>query len=216
MASRTDIEQRFWQRFAGRYDQFIARTLRDSYTRLFELLHQHVHPEDRVLEVATGTGLIALAIAGQVKEVEAVDLAPEMIRVAQEKQERMQTVNVRFSVQDICDLRFDPGAFDVAIASNVLHLLFYPEQALQEMGRVLAPGGRIIVPTFCHGEDIRTHFLSRVMGLAGFKARHRWSFGQFCQWVESCGYRITFAEKVQGSIPLAFVVAEKKEEDKVA
>ncbi|MBK8045063.1 MAG: hypothetical protein IPK21_21900 [Haliscomenobacter sp.] len=78
------------------------------------------------------------------------------------------------------------------------------------MGRVLAPGGRIIVPTFCHGEDIRTHFLSRLMGLAGFKARHRWSYGQFCQWVESCGYRITFAEKVQGSIPLAFVVAEKR------
>ncbi len=212
MATRTDIEQRFWQRFAGKYDRFIARTLRDSYTRLFELLHQHVHSEDRVLEVATGTGLVALAIAEQVKQVEAVDLAPEMIRIAEEKRERMQKTNVRFSVQDICNLPFDPVMFDVAIASNVLHLLFYPEQVLQEMGRVLAEGGRIIVPTFCHGENIGTRCLSHLMGLAGFKARHRWSYEQFCQWVESCGFRIVFAEKVEGKMPLAFVVAEKNGE----
>ena len=73
----------------------------------------------------------------------------------------MQKYNIDFEVGDICNLKFDNKSFDTVVASNVLHLLFNPEIALQEISRVFTDQGKLIAPTFCHGANLRTKILSR-------------------------------------------------------
>ena len=100
-------------------------------------------------------------------------------------------------------------SFDIVIASNVLHLLFYPEKAIQEMKRVLKDNGQIIVPTYCHGENLKSLLISRLMGLAGFKARNRWSIKSFKDFIEKNGFKIADSEVFKDKIPLVYIKASK-------
>ncbi|MBN1598862.1 MAG: hypothetical protein JW894_11265 [Bacteroidales bacterium] len=75
------------------------------------------------------------------------------------------------------------------------------------MKRVLKKDGRIIIPTYCHGEDLKSHIISRLMGLSGFKARTRWSIASFKCFVEKCGFRIIKVTIIKDIIPLVYLIA---------
>ena len=81
----------------------------------------------------------------------------------------MQKYNIDFEIGDICNLKFNNKSFDTVVASNVLHLLFKPELALQEIRRVLSDKGKIIAPTFCHGANLRSKILSQDFRTFGSK-----------------------------------------------
>ncbi|MFA5419067.1 MAG: hypothetical protein WC341_11480 [Bacteroidales bacterium] len=83
--------------------------------------------------------------------------------------------------------------------------------AMQEMKRVLKDNGLVIIPTYCHGANLKAHLLSRLMvlGLPGFKARSRWSFRTFRDFVKRNGFRIISDDKIHGPIPLLYLIAEK-------
>jgi ubiquinone/menaquinone biosynthesis C-methylase UbiE len=93
----------------------------------------------------------------------------------------------------------------------VLHLLFHPEIALKEMIRVIKPNGKIIISTFMHGQNLKSHILSRLMGIVGFKARNRWSVDSFKVFVEKYGLQIEKAEIFEDKIPMLYLVAKKAE-----
>jgi len=96
------------------------------------------------------------------------------------------------------------------VASNVLHLLFNSELALQEIRRVLIDGGKIITATGCYGANLRTKILSLIFALLGQKARSRWSQKSFKEFIEKNGFAITKDVYVNGIIPLIYLVAIKK------
>ena len=79
MKNRIEKERRFWNWFSGKYDRFIEITLGKTYRQLYELLKEDITASENVLETATGTGLIAFEICGQVKQIKAIDIAPNMI-----------------------------------------------------------------------------------------------------------------------------------------
>jgi len=69
------------------------------------------------VEVATGTGVIAIEVAKVVSHVEAVDIAAKMIEEAQKKTCYEGLKNIPFSVQSAYSLNFDHGVFDTAICA---------------------------------------------------------------------------------------------------
>ena len=135
----------FWDRNAGRYNRFMRKD-RVAYDEMYELIRPVVKAKT-VLELATGTGLIAKNIVNAAAHIEATDASPEMI--AEAKRDN-RSAKLLFSVQDMFRLPYVEESFDVVIVSNALHIVPQPEKALVEIQRVLKEDGVLIAPTFTH------------------------------------------------------------------
>jgi len=108
----------FWDRNAGRYNRFMRKD-RAAYDEMYELIRPVVRHKT-VLELATGTGLIAKHIVNAAAHIEATDASAEMI--AEAKRDN-RSAKLHFSVQDMFRLPYVEESFDVAIVSNALHTL---------------------------------------------------------------------------------------------
>lgn len=113
-----------------------------------ESLLAEVIPEsgETVLDVSCGTGLVTFPLANIIApdgKVTGIDISQEMIEKARQKAEDLKLDHVSFSRMDAEDLELPDDTFDAVICS--LGLMYYPnpEKALNEMYRVLKPGGRI-------------------------------------------------------------------------
>ena len=102
-------------------------------------------PGDRALDVATGTGDLALELARRVApdgEVLGIDFAERMLELAREKAGRLP---VRFEAANALSLPFADDAFDAATVGFGARNFADLERGLREMARVVRPGGRIVV-----------------------------------------------------------------------
>ena len=103
-----------------------------------------------VLDCATGTGDLALKFKEKVGEtgyVLGTDFCEEMIEHAPAK-EKEKGVEVDFEVADAMDLPYDDNRFDIASIAFGIRNVDDPVQALKEMGRVVKPGGKVVVLEF--------------------------------------------------------------------
>lgn len=101
-----------------------------------------VRPGERVLDVATGTGALALRLARSGAEVTGIDLAPTLIDTAR-RLAAEAGVEVRYEVGDAEDLPYDDGSFDVVTSS--IGSMFAPDHrsVARELARVCRLGGRL-------------------------------------------------------------------------
>ena len=210
MKNRVELEKTFWNSFAKKYDVFINNNVSKTYGIILDNLANDTSKTENLLEIATGTGIIALKLSDHIKKIIAIDIAPEMIKIAKEKCILNSINNIDFRIGDSCNLEFQDKTFDTIIASNVLHLLFEPDLALQEMKRVLKDDGQIIIPTYCHGANFKSHIISRLMGLAGFKARTRWTLTTFRDFVRNNRFKIIKEDVIRDKIPLVYLIAKKE------
>lgn len=208
---KNNKQNRFWNSFASKYDAFIARYAKDTYEKSLLLIKKEINTNSNVLEVGTGTGLIAFSIAEFANTITAIDYAPEMIRVANSKLEKQKHNNISFYVSEANMIKSEDKLFDIVIASNVFHLLTNADEALWEIRRVLKDRGKVILPTYCHGQNIKSRFISAIMGLSGFKAINRWSTAEFREFVCNEGFTIEKEEVIADKIPMSFLVASKKQ-----
>jgi demethylmenaquinone methyltransferase/2-methoxy-6-polyprenyl-1,4-benzoquinol methylase len=103
----------------------------------------------RILDLATGTGDLALLLKASAPEAEVVgaDFAPPMLEIARKKASA-RGLSVAFQEADALALPFPDGSFDaVTIAFGFRNFADY-RKALAELRRVLAPGGRLVILEF--------------------------------------------------------------------
>lgn len=108
----------------------------------------HLRPGTSLLDVGCGPGTITIDLAEKVAPgaVVGVDYAQDVIAEADRQRELAATPsNVRFETGDVYALRFGDSSFDVVHAHQVLQHLSAPVSALEEMRRVLRPGGVLAV-----------------------------------------------------------------------
>ena len=107
-------------------------------------------PGGAVLDVGCGTGVLTLALAERGFEVVAVDHSPEMLAIARRKAaEAGLSPRIRFEEGDVTRLRFADDSFAGATAQGVLHHLADPAASLDEIKRVVRPGGFVFVSEPC-------------------------------------------------------------------
>jgi ubiquinone/menaquinone biosynthesis C-methylase UbiE len=100
-----------------------------------------LHGDERALDVGTGTGALAFALAPRVREVVAVDADAAMV----EKARASAPPNVSLVEADATNLPFESGSFDLAATLRTLHHVRRPELVVAELVRVTRPGGILLV-----------------------------------------------------------------------
>ena len=197
----------FWDKNAGRYDRFMRKD-RAAYDEMYELIRPVVRHKT-VLELATGTGLIAKHIVNAAAHIEATDASPEMITEAKRDN---RSAKLYFSVQDMFCLPYAEESFDVVIVSNALHIVPQPEKALAEIRRVLKDGGVLIAPTFTHaGNSFTGKVKAFFMKLAGFPLHSRWTSEEYLRFLRQNGWAVRESAVLKASFPLTYAECEKTE-----
>jgi len=132
---------------AEAFDRFSDRFSTPLASRLLEAAR--VAPSDHVLDVGTGTGVVALHAAPKVGpegRVLGIDISEEMLGTARAKaSRRFQADRVEFRRMDAQALDLPDASFDVVVSLFAVHHLPDPPAAFRQMHRVLRPGGRLAV-----------------------------------------------------------------------
>ena len=131
-----------YARWAPIYDPIFGvitgRAIRATMKRLNAL------PDGKVLEVGVGTG-IALPHYKRGHRITGIDLSPDMLKIAEKRVAGKKLANVEaIAEMDAANLRFPDNAFDVAVAMFVMSVVPEPRRVLDEMHRVVRPGGKIV------------------------------------------------------------------------
>ena len=111
------------------------------------------------LDVATGTGHTAFAVAPYVEQVIATDITQAMLEEATKLQHELGQSNIEFRIADVHQLPFDDASFDLVTSRRAPHHFSDLKRALAEMRRVLKHGGRLVIddrsaPEDAHSADI--------------------------------------------------------------
>lgn len=203
------MDKKNWDKFAPIYNIFMKKDYK-AYEQIYELIRKKVQNKT-VLELATGTGLIAKNVGSITRHMDATDYSEEMIKTALKGNCPKQ---VNFSVEDACNLPFVSDFFDVVIISNALHIIPNPENALQEIERVLNENGILIAPTFTHGSmSLPKRILSKIMGVVGFQTSQKWTSEEYVDFLRNQGWRIRRVVDFNASFPLTYVECSRQATD---
>ena len=110
-------------------------------------------PDDTVLDVACGGGIVVCAFAPHVKHATGVDMTPAMLDRAREHAADKGVSNVTWDRGDVTALPYPNGAFNIVVTRFSMHHFLDPLGVLREMMRVCAPGGRVVVVDMYASDD---------------------------------------------------------------
>ena len=153
--------QEFFSRYASAYTISPSHRAGEDLQRLVAGLAPD--GRGRLLDVATGSGHTALALAPWVEEVVGLDLTPAMGAEFMRQARTHGLPRVRFVVGAVEALPFPDGAFDWVTCRRAAHHFPHLPRALAEMRRVLAPGGRLgIVDMIAPADPEAARFLNEL------------------------------------------------------
>ena len=142
------VVKRAYARLAGVYDLTHESVLRRGRRQAVNVANKRV---GRLLEVGVGTGS-SLPHYRSDLEVTAIDFSPEMLKKARNRVVSQGLSNIkRLSVMDVMNLEFADSSFDIIVAAYVLAATGNARRALEEIERVLAPGGEVIIVSYFGG-----------------------------------------------------------------
>ena len=197
----------FWDKHAAHYDRFLRRDMA-AYQQMYELICPAVRHKT-VLELATGTGLIAKSVVDAAARIEATDASAKMILEAKRDN---QSAKLHFSVQDMFRLPYAQKSFEVVIVSNALHIVPHPEKALHEIRRVLKDDGVLIAPTFTHaGNSVSGKAKAFFMSMAEFPLHSRWTSEEYLRFLRQNGWAVRKSAVLKASFPLTYAECTKSE-----
>lgn len=115
----------------------------DALNRIVQMAQ--AGPDDTVLDVACGPGLLACAFARVARHVTGIDLTPAMLEQARALQRRQGLENLTWQEGDVLPLPYEDASFSIVSARFAFHHFLDPLAVLKEMQRVCRPGGRVVV-----------------------------------------------------------------------
>jgi len=146
-------------------------------------------PIDTLIDIGTGTGRMLELFGARARTALGIDRSSEMLRLARAK--LAGAANTELRQADLYALPMADGAADVAILHHVLHYAQQPGAAIREAGRVLAPGGRLLIVDFAphDREELRSQ---------GAHVRLGFDDDQVAGWAEAADLMMARVEMLVG------------------
>jgi len=136
---------------AKRYNKETQKWMRNVSKSFVSVVKRWEMTDAKVLDVGTGTGLLAIGLAKGIPGVEVIglDLSDVVLELARDNVQKSEgLLRVSFEKGDAEDMPFEDDTFDLVISSNTLHLIKSPIKMFNEIHRVLKPMGRFFVSDF--------------------------------------------------------------------
>ena len=198
----------FWDKVSPLYDVFETVYNGKVFNGTGKIVAAMIEPTDVVLECACGTGAISKFIAPVCKKLLATDYSAGMLKQAARKCRKYPNVLIRKA--DITDIKCRDDRFDKVVAGNVIHLLPEPEKALQELERVVKPGGLIIIPTYINMSKGTGRVAVKFLEKLGADFKKQFDMEAYEQFFKDMGYEDVEYTVVEGRMPCAIAVIRKK------
>ena len=165
-----------YARWAPMYDRVFTLVMKPGRTAAAEAVNRL---GGRVLDVGVGTGLELPMFQPHVRVV-GIDLSEPMLAIARKRVADLKLTNVEdLRVMDAMNLEFEDGAFDGAVAPYVVTTVPDPARTLDEMARVVRPGGEVIIVNHIGAETGPIAAIDRFMGRRaeklGWRPEFPWS-----------------------------------------
>lgn len=190
-----------WNLYAPFYD-FSRKFEKNAYEKMYENICKVIKNKN-VLELATGTGIIAKNIAKDAQHIDATDYSEKMIEVAKKN---IKINNLDFSVQDARNLPYADHSYDVVIISNALHIMPEAHKALDEIKRILKPNGVLLAPTYIWGSMKPSQKISSlILKSFGFKVENKWTKDEYINYLNYNGWQCKRIEVLDACYPLCYV-----------
>lgn len=132
----------YFTQVAGQWDDLRASMFSDA-VRDAAIERAALHPQAVVVDVGAGTGFLTQGLAPLVARVHLVDSSVEMLAVAREN--LACYTNVEYHLSEGERIPLPDGCADAVLANMYLHHAPEPLAAIQEMARLLRPGGRLVI-----------------------------------------------------------------------
>jgi ArsR family transcriptional regulator len=184
-AQRAQAAQHFFARLAPDWDRIRSLHAPEATVESAVLEALGSRPIRDLVDLGTGTGRMLQLLAPRAARAVGLDASHAMLSVARANLERAGLRGVELRQGDIYAPPFPRNAFDLVIIHQVLHYLDDPARAIREAGRLVAPGGRILVVDFAPHtlEFLRERQAHRRLGFTR---------EQVAGWLEEAGLDCTF------------------------
>ncbi|MDQ2986667.1 MAG: class I SAM-dependent methyltransferase [Armatimonadota bacterium] len=186
--------QAHWDVAAERYR---TSSWHSNEAALSHLVDAVVPINGRVLDVATGAGHAALALAPHAEAVTATDTSPRMLEVAQAEALRRGLSNVAVELADAQNLPFENGAFELVVCRTAAHHFHEPLKFLGEAHRVLAPSGRLLlIDTTGSDDEVADDLIDTFERLRDPSHVRNYTKAAWRNMAERCNFTVEFEETV--------------------
>lgn len=134
------------QRFGAVAEAYVTSTVHAQGPDLAWIVEEAaLTGQELVLDVGTGTGHTALALAPTAREVIALDITTPMLEAAKRLASERHVTNIRFEVGDAQALPYTSESIDLVVCRKAAHHFYQVPQAVREWARVVKPGGKVLL-----------------------------------------------------------------------
>ncbi len=180
--TNTDVETSY-ARWAPVYDRVFTRVMRAGREAAAEAVNRL---SGKALNVGVGTGL-ELPMFAQTVRITGIDLSGPMLDIARKRVAELGLRNIDdLVVMDALNLDFPDNSFDLAVAPYVVTTVPDPHRCLDEMARVVRPGGEIIIVNHISRESGPVAWTEKLLGKfatrLGWHAEFPWQI--FADWID--------------------------------
>lgn len=200
---REDIKERVRAMFGRNAEAYVTSPTHATgkdLQRLVELAE--LTPTDLALDVSTGGGHTALAVAPHVARVVASDLTPRMLAVARTFISSLGVTNVEYVEADAERLPFLDATFDLVTVRIAPHHYADVRAAAHEMARVLVPGGRLLlIDNVAPEEPPLDEMVNRWEKLRDASHVRNYSISEWQGFLAAVGLDVTHTETGQKAHP---------------
>lgn len=210
-----DQSIQFWDKIADRYAKKPVSN-EEEYQKKLSITQQYLRPNMKVLEFGCGTGSTALVHAPKVSSYTAVDFAPKMIAIADEKLKNNPIKQLDFKVASLEAFQPEQAEYDAVLGLNILHLVENRDKTIEQVFALLKPGGVFVSNTACLGNKMGFfryiapigRFLKFIPLVKVFKRE------ELVDSLERAGFEIEYQWVPEDNKLVYFLVAKKPEDSK--
>jgi arsenite methyltransferase len=136
------MDKPYFAQVAGEWDRLQASMFGDE-VRTAAIERANLHPQDTAVDLGAGTGFLSQGLAPLVARLHVIDHSPEMLAVARENLSAFE--NVTYHLAEGNDIPLPDDSADAVLANMYLHHVIDPQAAIEEIVRVLRPGGHLVI-----------------------------------------------------------------------